>query len=304
MSLATGADINRYTARPVPVVDGVRHRIIKVGDVDLHVADAGEGPPVLLLHGYPQHWYVWRKVIQDLARDHHVIVPDLRGFGWSEAPRDGYDKETLMRDVLGLLDQLGVESVRVAGHDWGGWIGMLMGTLAPERLERVLVMSVSHIWFTRSFRTLGVFWRVWHGMTLSLPHVGIRAATAGTRTNQRIARWLGGAAWTADEWGTFMDQFREPERAWAAHRLYFLNGTTDFPKVMRGRYREPGLQAPGLVLLGEHDLAHLPWSADEWQPYAPNTTLERVPGAGHALVDDAPELVLAKIREFLVGTGA
>jgi pimeloyl-ACP methyl ester carboxylesterase len=265
-----GRDLNRWTDRPMPDVDGVRHRMVQVGDVELHLAEAGEGPSVLLLHGYPQHWYVWRQVIPDLARDYHVIVPDLRGFGWSEAPRKGYDKETLMRDVLALLDELGIEHVPVAGHDWGG------------------------------FRTLAVFWRVWHGMTLSAPGLGVRAATAGTRTNRRIARWLGGNSWSEEEWEVFMGQFREPERAWAAHRLYYLNGTTDFPKVMRGRYRVPGLQAPGLVLLGDRDLAHLPWRAEEWQCCAPNTRLEHVSGAGHALVDDAPELVLGTIRRFLL----
>lgn len=293
-------DVQRYTSRPMPEVAGVRHGMVRVGDVDLHLAEAGEGPPLLLLHGYPQHWYVWRELIPDLARDRRVLVPDLRGFGWSQAPREGYDKETLMRDVLGLLDELGIERVPVAGHDWGGWIGMLIGALAPERLERVLIMSVSHLWFTRSLRTLRAFWRVWHGMTLSLPGLGMRAATAGTVVNRRIARWLGGDAWTPHEWAVFTDQFREPDRAWAAHRLYYSNGTTDFPKVMRGRYREPGLKAPGLILLGERDLAHLPWRDDEWRPHAPNCRLERVPDANHALVDAAPQVVLDRIRDFLL----
>jgi pimeloyl-ACP methyl ester carboxylesterase len=295
-----GADLNRYTPRPMPDVEGVRHRIIRVRDVDLHLAEAGDGPPLLLLHGYPQHWYLWRRQIPDLAQDNHVLIPDLRGFGWSQAPREGYDKETLMWDVLALLDELGIEKVPVAGHDWGGWIGMLIGVLAPERLERVLIMSVSHLWFTLKLRTLAVWWRVWHGMSLSPPRLGVRAATADTFTNRRVARWLGGDAWTQEEWDTFMDQFREPERAWAAHRLYYLNGTTDFPKVMRGRYRDPGLEAPGLILLGNRDRAYLPWWDKEWQPYAPNSRLERVPGANHALVDDAPEVVLGKIREFLL----
>jgi pimeloyl-ACP methyl ester carboxylesterase len=304
MSVATESDVNRYTRRPLPEVEGVAHRMVEVGDVELHLAEAGEGPPLLLLHGYPQHWYVWRRLIPQLARANHVIVPDLRGFGWSQAPGEGYDKETLMRDVLALLDELGVERVPAAGHDWGGWIGMLMGVLAPERLERVLVMSVSHIWFTGSFRTLAFSWRVWHGMTLSPPGLGVRAATAGTRSNRRIARWLGADSWSQEEWDIFIGQFREPARAWAAHRLYYLNGTTDFPKVMRGRYRRPGLATPGLVMLGERDLAHLPWWPQEWQPYAPNTTLERVPGAGHALVEDAPELVLSRVREFLLADRA
>jgi pimeloyl-ACP methyl ester carboxylesterase len=87
---------------------------------------------VLLLHGYPQHWYVWRRLIPELARTHWVICPDYRGFGWSEVPPDGYDKETTMWDIVRLLDVFGIRSVSVAGHDWGGWIGMLMEMLAPS----------------------------------------------------------------------------------------------------------------------------------------------------------------------------
>jgi hypothetical protein len=91
MSVATESELNRHTGRPMPEVEGVRHRMVEVGEVELHLAEAGEGPPLLLLHGYPQHWYVWRQLISDLARDNHVMAPDLRGFGWSQAPREGYD---------------------------------------------------------------------------------------------------------------------------------------------------------------------------------------------------------------------
>jgi pimeloyl-ACP methyl ester carboxylesterase len=302
MPNVTEASLDRYTTRPMPQVEGVEHCFIEAGGVDIHVAVAGEGAPVLLIHGYPQHWFLWRRLIPALARERRVISPDLRGFGWSEAPAEGYDKETLTRDVLAVMDRLGIERVPVVGHDWGGWIGMLMGILAPQRLERVVVMSVSHPFFKRSLRNLVDSWHIWHGFTLGTPWLGPRASRPSTRSGRATARWLGSGSWSDEERHVFLDQFEEPERAWAAHRLYWLNGTTDFQKVMRGRYRERGLRAPALVLLGTRDKARLPWRAEDYEPYAPNMTVEPVEGAGHALVEDEPALVLRRIRSFLAET--
>jgi len=297
--MAVATSLNRYTDRPMPEVGGVEHSFVQAEDVDIHVAQAGQGPPLLLLHGYPQHWYLWRELIPELARSHVVVCPDLRGFGWSEAPVDGYDKETLMRDVLAVMDQLRIESAPVVGHDWGGWIGMLIGMLAPERLERVVVMSVSHPFFKWNLRNVVDSWHIWHGFALGTPRLGPRASRPSTRSGRATARWLGSDSWSDEEKSIFLDQFEEPKRAWAAHQLYWLNGTTDFQKVMRGRYRTLGLQAPALVLLGTRDRARLPWRIEDYEPYAPNMTVEPVEGAGHALVEDRPALVLEKIRGFL-----
>ena len=74
-------------AREMPEIPGVTHRDVKVNGLRIHVAEAGEGPPLLLLHGWPQHWWIWREVIPRLAPHHRLIMPDTRGFGWSEAPR-------------------------------------------------------------------------------------------------------------------------------------------------------------------------------------------------------------------------
>ena len=73
-----------------PEVDGVRHRFVKVNGLNLHLAEAGSGEPLLMLHGWPQHWYMWRYQIPSLAQQYHVLCPDLRGFGWSDAPAIGY----------------------------------------------------------------------------------------------------------------------------------------------------------------------------------------------------------------------
>jgi len=93
----------------------VTHRFVTVRGVRLHVAEAGGGDPVLLLHSFPQHWYAWRRVIPLLAGQYRLICPDWRGFGWSEAPARGYDTASRAADVLALMDALGLYRVRLVG---------------------------------------------------------------------------------------------------------------------------------------------------------------------------------------------
>ena len=87
----------------MPPVPGVEHRDVAVNGVRLHVAEAGVGPPLILLHGWPQHWWCWRRLMLRLAEDYRVLAPDLRGWGWSEAPRDNYAKDTFAADILTLM---------------------------------------------------------------------------------------------------------------------------------------------------------------------------------------------------------
>ena len=89
----------------------------------------------MLVHGWPQHWWMWRHVVPLLAPHARLVMIDLRGFGWSDAPPGGYDKQTLADDVLAVLDALGLERVRLVAHDWGAWIGFLACVAAPERFD-------------------------------------------------------------------------------------------------------------------------------------------------------------------------
>ncbi len=110
---------------------------MRANGLRFHIAEAGtDGPAVLLLHGFPQHWYAWRHVMADLAADHRVYAIDLRGAGPSDAPRRGYDSATLASDVLAVpLDALGLPVVQLVRHEWGEWIGFTVGLAAPERLS-------------------------------------------------------------------------------------------------------------------------------------------------------------------------
>ena len=290
------APVESAPVRWMPEVEGVEHRYVDVGGVHLHVAEAGGGPALLLIHGYPQHWYVWHRLIPPLAERYRVICPDLRGFGWSDAPVAGYDKETLARDILALLDRLAIERCHVGGHDWGGWVAMLMAMLRPDRIESVLAASIMHPFLRPGPALVLETWRVWHGVLLGTPALGSRA-TRPSAIGVAIARWLGASSWSHDETETFLGQFEERPRAAAAHRLYSANGRVDFPRALAGRYRKMRLTVPTLIVLGDRDRAVFPWRPRDYEPYAPNLQVKRIAG-GHALPEEQPELLRDIALEF------
>ena len=112
---------------------------IDAGDLRQHVVTGGDGPPLLLVHGWPQTWYAWRLVMPALARDFSVVVPDQRGTGLTGKPEDGYDTGTLAGDVVALMDALGHRRFAVAGHDTGMWIGYALAADHPDRVARLAV---------------------------------------------------------------------------------------------------------------------------------------------------------------------
>src|SRR3954452_11689002 len=153
----------------LPAVAGVTHRRVDVGSMSLHVAGAGSGPPLLFVDGGPQNWSCWHRVVPLLADRYRLIMPDLRGHGWSDAPRRGYDKEQLATDVLGLLDRMEFDTVGYVGHDWGGWTGFLACLRAPQRFTGLLALGIIHP-FQRATPAKAVqAWRGAYKVALSTP---------------------------------------------------------------------------------------------------------------------------------------
>lgn len=289
--------------RPMPDVPGVRHSDVSANGVRLHVAEAGEGAPLLLIHGWPQHWYEWRELIPPLAERHRVICPDLRGFGWSEAPRGPYDKETLARDMLALLDELGLDRVRVVGHDWGGWAGFLMALFAPERVERLIALNIAHPFGpSDTLRAAASMWRFWYQGAVSLPVVGPRfVRLLGTLPRHPVTRFVGGSPgpWNNEETRIFLDQFLEPDRAAATTALYRTFVLRELAWQVSGRYRRLRLTVPTRLIWSTGDQVIREPIVTGFEPYADDMTLERVPDGGHFIVDEVPELVLARVRAFM-----
>ena len=131
-------------SRPMPTVPGVEHRQVETGRLRVHIAEAGSGPPLLLLHGWPQHWFAWRKLIPLLANSRRLICPDLRGFGWTDAPDEGYRTADLAADAVALLDALELDRVDLIGHGEGGRVGFELCLSQPGRVRRLVTLGAMH----------------------------------------------------------------------------------------------------------------------------------------------------------------
>ncbi len=123
----------------------ITHRMVKTNGINIHIAEQGEGPVVLLLHGFPESWYSWRHQLPALAEaGYHAIAPDVRGYGQSDAPEaiEAYSMKQLTADAAGILDALDIESAVVVGHDWGAPMAWNSAFLYPDRFRAVVGMSV------------------------------------------------------------------------------------------------------------------------------------------------------------------
>ncbi|HST54792.1 MAG TPA: alpha/beta hydrolase [Solirubrobacteraceae bacterium] len=284
----------------LPHVDGVTHRWVRVRGIDFHVAEAGSGEDVvLLLHGYPQHWYEWRHLMPALAARHRVIAPDLRGFGWSDAPPSGYLKEELADDVLALLDTLGLERVKLVGHDWGGWIGFLLCLRAPERFDRYLALNILHPW-QQTGKAWPQLWRFWYQWVLLAPGLGYLAQR--TRWFVRHLLRLGvsdQATWDETTLASFTDRVAEPARACAGVQLYRTFNLRELIPLVTGRYAKQRLTTPTLLLFGSEDFAMTPGQLDGYERHADDMRVELVPGCGHFIADERPELVAERALAFM-----
>jgi pimeloyl-ACP methyl ester carboxylesterase len=128
-------------------MSSVTERRLRAGGLAFNLAEAGDGPPVLLLHGFPDSWRLWRYQIPALAKaGHRVIAPDLRGFGETDRPAavEDYRLRTLVNDVVGLLDALELDRAAVVGHDWGAALAWAVARFVPDRVTRLVVVSVGH----------------------------------------------------------------------------------------------------------------------------------------------------------------
>jgi pimeloyl-ACP methyl ester carboxylesterase len=149
----------------------VRHHRVMVGDTGIHAVVAGEGPPIVLLHGWPVTWYHWREIIPMLARSHAVIAPDLRGLGDSDRPRSGYDKRTLARDVLAVADHFGLNRFAVAGHDFGGSVAYALAVDNRDRVSHLLVMEEMLPGFPVPPGLVSTRYPRWHNAFHSVPDI-------------------------------------------------------------------------------------------------------------------------------------
>jgi pimeloyl-ACP methyl ester carboxylesterase len=278
----------------LPHLDGVTHRTVPARGVRFHVAEAGAGDPVVLVHGWPQHWWTWRHVVPLLAPHARLVMIDLRGFGWTDAPPGAYDKQTLADDLLAVLDALDLERVCLMGHDWGAWSGFLACLAEPERFAAFLALGSPRPGGRPSARQLLEVWRFSYQVAIASPVLG-RRLVAARRFVERVI--VGGAvqrqAWTPDDLRAFSAVLAEPARAQASVGLYRTFLTREVARTPHGR-----LRVPTRMMLGARDPAVPVVLLDGADDDADEVSVEIVPECGHFVPEEHPELVARRAREL------
>jgi len=319
-----------------PLPAGVRERTLAVGDVDLHVLEAGDdGPLVLLAHGFPELAWSWRHQLPALAAaGYRVVAPDQRGYGRSSRPEavEDYDIFHLTGDVVGLLDVLGEERAILVGHDWGSIVVWQTALLHPDRVAGVCGMSVPFVPRapappTQIFRAI---FRDQFFYIVYFQEPGVADAELGADPARTMRRVLGGlatpealtpdqaAAASADDGRGFVDRIPEPDGlpGWLTQaeldhyveefaRTGFTGGINWYRNFDRNWERTPQLagakvEAPSFFIGGADDpvLRMSPPDGQEaWLTDHRGSVI--VPGAGHWVQQEAPEQVNAALLGFL-----
>jgi len=283
-------------ARPLPDVPGIEHRYVDTDRMRFHVAQAGSGQAVLLLHGWPQHWWSWRNVVPLLALDHRVICPDLRGAGWSDAPKKGYRTDELVDDVLALLDALELPQVLVVGHDVGGRIGFHLSLRAPERVSALVTVNAMHPYW-RARALAGQAWRFWWTPLVETTLLGrwvLRKIPAVTRMVFRLGHSRG--VLLPAEIAEYVASTREPAHARASERLMHEFAYREIVPTLLGRNRSRRLTVPTLMLHGTSNAARTARSLRGYEPYADQLRIQMIDGAGQWLPEQCPRVVADAVR--------
>ena len=287
----------------------VKHRTETVNGIRLHWVEAGDGPLVVLLHGFPEFWYSWRNQIGPLAdAGYRVVAPDMRGYNESDKPKgyDAYLAEPLSGDVADLIAVCGEERATVVGHDWGGAVAWMTALRRPEVLEKLVILNAPHpAAFARELRSPAQMLRSSYTVFFQVP--GVPEAMLSAR-NFSALRWtLRGAsqrvdAFTDADLDRYATAFSQPGALTGALAYYRASGrrlATAARQSGATSSRRRAVTAPTLIIWGRNDPALGPRLADPGVELVPNRRVEFIDDASHFVQSDAPERVNELLVDFL-----
>jgi pimeloyl-ACP methyl ester carboxylesterase len=282
---------------PEGFIDTFESRYVDTGELRLHAVIGGEGPALLLVHGWPETWYAWRHVMPALAEDFTVIAVDQRGIGLSDKPADGYDTRTLGNDLVALMDALGHDRFAVVGHDTGFAIGYALAADHPERVDRVALAEIPGAPGTTPapplFLPPPLNDRLWH-LTFNRVEDLPEQLIAG-----REAAFFGyefaiqGGTLPAEVVDYYVSLVSDPESLRGSLAWYRALDTT----IAQNEARETKLAMPVLAIGGE--LSYGDHVAEALRAVADDVQGVVILGTGHWVAEQAPEQVLEALTGFL-----
>jgi len=269
------------------------HHRISVNGVELHYVEAGHGPLIVLLHGFPEFWYSWRNQIPALAgAGFRVVAPDLRGYNESSKPPhvDDYRLTAVATDIAALIEQLDQPCVLV-GHDWGGITSWLLAMMRPELLRKLIILNMPHpVPLLRELRrSARQKLKMTYQLFFRLPVVP-----------ERLMRWIlplvlrGAGRFTREELREYKKAWRDIATRRAMANYYRALGRN------RGELRQHlrPIDLPTLLIWGAREPVFMRETTEDFADYVPNLRIVRIAGAGHFVQTDAPAIVNELLIEF------
>lgn len=276
-------------------------KFIKANNIRFHYVDEGSGELVVLLHGFPEFWYGWKNQIPVLAKQYRVVAPDMRGYNFTEKPPNvsDYRIEILAKDIAELIKALGYEKAIVVGHDWGAAVAWAVAALHPEVVKKLAILNVPHpAELKRALMgfNLAQWKKSWYMFFFQLPGIpekiiGTEKFFKGTFKKMCMKKY----AVSKEDIEKYVVAYSQPGAVTSAIAYYRAAFRSTFSAV-----ELPKIQAPVLMLWGEHDTALGKELTYRTAEYCENTfEIKYDPTSGHFVQHDNPEWVNENLLEFM-----
>ena len=280
---------------------GMRRSTVRANGIRINVWTGGEGPTLVLLHGYPQTGQMWHKVSPTLMKRFNLIIPDLRGYGDSEKARSGFDKKTMAKDIACLASELGHETFFLMGHDRGARVAHRLALDFPEKVEKLIVLDIvpTHTIFSRTGRELAAaYWHWFYFQAPDLPEIMIRnSAEPFLQTMFHSLSWRPDAI---DDllFAEYLRAFTSPGTIRCGLEDYRAAASIDYEDDERDLGTK--LSCPVYTIWGQFGkMESLFDVVDTWKEKADNVIGKSLP-CGHFIPEEAPDELLSEIVPFLI----
>jgi len=274
------------------------HNVASINGIQLHYVIGGQGDPVVLLHGWPETWYAWHKVMPALAKNYTAIAPDLRGLGDSSKPLTGYDGKTLAEDIHQLVTQLGFKTLFLVGHDIGTQVAYSYAAAHPTEVKKLVVMELTIPGFAPAGR-MPLWWVIFH-QTPGVPEALVEGR------EQEYLSWFfqnlpfNPAAITQTDINEYVRHYSAPGGMSAGFEHYRA-----FPHdaIQNQNYSKTKLTMPVLALGGGYIPTFggnitMPTIIYGMEQLAQNVTEITVPNSGHFIPDEQPKFLVEQLTKF------
>ena len=277
------------------------HNYLDTNGVRLHYVSQGEGPLMLMLHGFPEFWYSWRHQIITFSDSYRVVASDLRGYNYSDKPQSikAYSVSELTKDIAGIITQLGYEKCILVGHDWGGALAWYFADEYPEMVNKLIVLNIPHpAKFMESLRTPQQLKKSWYIFFFQLPYLpefllkrndyqGIASAFTKSTIKE--------SAFTFEDIQAYKKAASQPGALTSAINYYRCS----FRQLFKPKKAWKKIDTPTLIIWGENDIFLGKELTHGTTDYVNHLTIKYIPNCSHWVQQEQPQLVNQYIADFL-----